>query len=92
MARDLTDETMAAEARRRGVSRQWIWQERKKAEGVCITCGGPLQHFRLRCDRHAVAMRQIVRRLRGFRSNAGGGPGRKQFVPDVLAQTPEAVA
>lgn len=44
-------ETISAEARRRGISRQRVWQERKRARGMCCQCGNvPVPEGRSTCD------------------------------------------
>jgi len=51
----------------KSTSRQRAWQRRKRAEGLCQTCGKPRGASRWLCDEHLRLNRERQRRLKGTR-------------------------
>ena len=43
-------ETITEEAKRRGVSRQYVWQQRQAAKGNCRRCGQKREQYPYFCD------------------------------------------
>src|SRR5579872_6281430 len=50
------------------------------AEGRCMTCNGPLEHYNWHCDKCEVERRKRARKVRG--SKPWSGWGRKPVIPD----------
>jgi len=62
-------------AKKLGVSRQYVWQLRKSAEGKCRICGEPKVSANY-CLEHQLAQKKINRKAKGFKPWRKGKPGR----------------
>jgi len=47
------------------MTRQRLWQLRKRAQGRCQSCGKPRNHYALYCDKCALGRREYMRKKRG---------------------------
>ncbi|MHA1962339.1 MAG: hypothetical protein ACW99U_19215 [Candidatus Thorarchaeota archaeon] len=64
------------------VDRRVAWAQKKKEEGLCISCGKPLGKYKVRCDSCALKKRARDRARQDRSAWRKGKRGRPPIIPD----------